>query len=75
MEYLVTLLIPAIAVTVVVILAKRIASHTFKCKHCTKEFHIKWSKVIVTEHFDNEYMLVCPHCKTKDWCAEQTIKK
>ena len=75
MEYLFTLLIPAIAVTVVVILAKRIASHTFKCKHCTKEFHIKWSKVIVTEHFDNEYMLVCPHCKTKDWCAEQTIKK
>ena len=75
MEYLFTLLIPIVAVTIVVILAKHIASHTFKCKHCSKEFHIKWSKVIVTEHFDNEYMLVCPHCKTKDWCAEQTIKK
>ena len=75
MEYLFTLLIPTVAVTIVVILAKRIASHTFKCKHCAKEFHIKWSKVLVTEHSDNEYMLVCPHCKTKDWCPEQTKNK
>ena len=43
MEYLFTLLIPIVAVTIVVILAKHIASHTFKCKHCSKEFHIKWS--------------------------------
>ena len=49
MEYLFTLLIPIVAVTIVVILAKHIASHTFKCKHCSKEFHIKWSKVIVTK--------------------------
>ena len=75
MEYLFTLLIPAVAVTVVVILSKRIASHTFKCKHCSKEFRIKWSKVIVTEHSDNEYMLVCPHCKIKGWCTEQTKNK
>ena len=74
MDYLFALLIPIFAVIIVVILAKRIASHTFKCKHCSKEFNIRWSKVIVTEHSDGEYMLVCPCCKTKDWCTEQPNK-
>ncbi len=74
MEYLFITLILIVAVTIIVILAKRIASHTFKCKHCSKEFNIKWSKAVVTEHSGNEYMLVCPYCKTKDWCTEQLIK-
>ena len=74
MEHLFTVLIPIVALAIVVILAKCIASHTFKCKHCSKEFNIKWLKVVVTEHFDNEYMLVCPYCKTKDWCTEQPNK-
>ena len=74
MEYLFTALIPFAAFAIVVILANMIASHTFKCKHCSNEFGIKWSKVIVTEHSENEYMLTCPHCKIKDWCAEQTKK-
>ena len=74
MEHLFTVLIPIVAVAIVVILAKRIASHTFKCKHCSTEFSIKWHKVIVTEHSDNEYMLVCPCCNTKDWCTEQAKK-
>jgi len=74
MKYLFMVLIPIVAATIIVILARRIASHTFKCKHCSGEFNIKWSKVVVTEHSDNEYMLFCPYCKTKDWCAEQPKK-
>ena len=74
MEYLFAVLIPIVAVAIVVILAKRIASHSFKCKHCSKEFNIKWSKVVITEHSGNEYLLVCPYCKTKDWCTEQPTK-
>ena len=31
-------------------------------------------KVIVAKHSDNEYMLACPCCKTKDWCIEQPTK-
>ena len=69
-----TILIPVLAMASIVVLSKRIASHTFKCKHCSKEFHIKWSKVPVTKHFGNEYMLECPHCKTKDWCTELSQK-
>lgn len=75
MVYFFAALIPTIAVAIVVILAKRIASHTFICKQCSKEFCIKWSKVIVTEHSDNEYLLVCPYCKTKGWCTEQQKKQ
>ena len=74
MESLFAVLIPIAAVTIVVILSKRIALHAFKCKHCSKEFNINWLKVVVTEHSDNEYMLVCPYCKTRDWCTEQPIK-
>ena len=72
MEYLLVVLIPIVAVAIIVIIAKRIAAHTFKCKHCSKEFSIKWLKAVVTEHSGNEYVLECPYCKTKDWCTEQS---
>lgn len=65
MEYLIAAMIPVVAVAIVVIFAKRIASHTFKCRHCSKRFRIKWTKAIVAEHFENDYMLVCPYCKIK----------
>ena len=71
MKYLLTALILIAAAAIIVILARRIASHTFRCRHCSKDFNIKWTRVVVTEHSDNEYMLVCPYCKTKDWCTQQ----
>lgn len=74
MKYFLIALIPIVAAVIIVILARRAASHTFKCKHCSEEFNIKWSKVVVTEHSGNEYMLTCPYCETKDWCTEQLDK-
>ena len=71
MEYLAAILIPVIAVGVVVICAKRIASHSFRCKHCNQSFTIPWTKVLVTEHSENAYRLTCPHCSTKDWCTQE----
>ena len=69
MELIFTILIPVAAVALIVILAMRIASHVFRCKNCSAEFKIKWMQVLITEHSDNEYMLVCPHCKKKAWCT------
>ena len=74
MENLFTVLIPIAAVVIIVAVAMRIATHTFKCKRCGKEFKIGWTRVIVTEHSDNEYMLTCPHCTTKGRCTEQAKK-
>ena len=71
MGYLISAIIFVIAVAVVILVAKNIASHTFKCKHCSGEFTIRWPKVMITEHSDSEYRLECPHCKTKDWCTQQ----
>lgn len=68
MEYFVAGLIPIIAAAIVILLAKRIASHSFECKHCAGQFRIQWPRVIITEHSGNEYKLVCPHCQTKGWC-------
>ena len=71
MEYLYAVLIIMAAAAIVVLLSKRIASHAFKCKHCSGEFYIKWPKVIVTMHVGKEYKMVCPDCKTKGWCTQQ----
>ena len=71
MAYLLTALIPLAAITTVVILAKRIATHSFRCKHCSNEFRIPWAKVLVTQHLEDEYLLECPFCKIKDWCTQQ----
>ena len=70
MEYLFVILIPVLAVVTVAVLAKRIASHTFRCRHCGGEFNISRSRAFITMHSDNEYMLLCPYCKTKDWCTQ-----
>ena len=69
MEQLLTALIPLTAVAVIVILARRIGSHRFQCKHCSQEFSIPWPKVLITAHTGNEYLLVCPVCKVKGWCT------
>lgn len=66
-----TALIPIAAAAIIVLMAKGIAAHTFTCKHCAGEFRIKWPKALVTAHSDRFYLLTCPHCKTKDWCAAQ----
>ena len=69
-KHFLTAIIPLLAILLVIIVCKRTASHFFKCKHCKKEFKISMLKVIVTEHVESEYMLKCPNCKTKDWCAQ-----
>jgi hypothetical protein len=71
MGILATVLIILTAALVVILVAKNIASHEFKCKHCSSEFNIRWYKVLVTVHSAKEYMLECPFCHTKDWCTEQ----
>ncbi len=71
MEFFLLTLIFIVAAIAVVLIAKKTASHKFKCRHCSKEFRIKWSKVMITEHSGSEYKLVCPFCKVKDWCTEQ----
>ena len=75
MEYLFALLIPALAVAVVIILACRIASHDFRCKHCKSTFRIKWTRVLRTVHSGDEYMLICPHCGVRDFCTEEPKDK
>ena len=71
MDYMITILIFAVAYAVVVIIAKNIASHQFKCHHCSKSFRITWIQVLTAMHSGNKYMLICPFCKTSDWCTEQ----
>lgn len=72
MDFILIALIFVAAAAVVVLIAKNIASHKFKCRHCSKDFYVKWPKIIVTEHSDSAYRLVCPFCNVEDWCAEQS---
>lgn len=71
MDFLLIALIPVAAAVVIFLTATKIAAHKFKCRHCSKEFNMKWPKIMITEHSGSEYKFVCPYCKTKDWCTEQ----
>ena len=71
MEHLFTILIPLVAILAIVMLAKKIASHSFQCPHCSHTFSIHWAKVLVTRHSGDAYLLTCPRCNTKDYCVEQ----
>ena len=71
MDIFLSIFFPAVAVVITVIIARRIASHSFKCKHCENEFYIKWPRAIITVHIDNDYKLRCPRCKRRDWCKKQ----
>ena len=75
METLLTVLVPIAAVILIVICAKRIAARPFQCSHCGGVFRIHWTKVLVTTHADNDYLLVCPYCKTKDHCKQESKQK
>ena len=75
MYILLTVLLCIIAMATVILTAKNIASHKFECKHCSMEFRIKWTKVIITEHSNNEYMLTCPFCNVRGWCTEHQSNK
>ena len=57
MEYWIALLIPILAAAVIVLLAMRVASHSFQCKHCAGQFHIRWPRVLITVHSGSEYKL------------------
>ena len=75
MEYIFAALVPVIAAAVIILIAMYVAAHSFRCRHCGRTFRIKWTRVLITEHSDNEYMLTCPHCGERDFCTEQSVKK
>ncbi|MGX8850916.1 hypothetical protein [Amedibacillus sp. YH-ame10] len=54
---------------------KRLCKHTFLCRHCHKEFHPRWTKIIFEIHAFDEFQLECPYCKTKDFCKDLGKKK
>lgn len=59
------------AITVIYFICRKTAGNSFRCNYCSKEFTIEPSEVLITIHYDNEYMLKCPHCNKKGWCSEQ----
>ena len=60
-----------LAATIVVVLAKRTASHSFQCRHCGQKFEISWKRAIITEHSGSDYKLLCPACNVRDWCTQR----
>ena len=71
MEYVFTIMVSVIAIVMIVVVSKKIASHAFVCRNCLKQFYISWKRMLVNKHIDNKYLLICPHCKMKDWCIEK----
>lgn len=71
-----------IIITAVVILAGLLASalylrqltkHKFQCEACSKEFNVKWSRLLYAVHFNDHYEIRCPYCNNKG-CIEKKDK-
>ena len=60
------------AVLAVILWARQLAKHSFRCKACAREFRVSWRRLIFTTHSYDEYSLRCPHCGSKG-CTEQNI--
>lgn len=61
------------AIVAIFIVAKDLSKNLFKCKHCAKEFNVKWTKLVFVMHSDNEYSIECPYCHKKE-CIIQKSK-
>ena len=59
----------AAAAFVIALVGLRLSRCSFTCKACGKTFHIPWRRALWVQHYNNEYILRCPHCGHKGWCV------
>ncbi len=64
-----------LAAGVIALFAYKLSQCVFTCKVCGTEFHIRWRRALWVQHFNNDYILRCPGCGKKGWCAVQTTKE
>ena len=66
MEWIIVLIILILAGLIACVLwAMQLAKHTFRCKHCSKEFTTSWNRLLIAFHSDNDYEIECPFCNQK----------
>lgn len=53
------------AIIAALIILKNLSKKSFKCKHCAKEFNVKWTELVFVTHYDDEYSIKCPYCNKK----------
>lgn len=63
------LLMVAAAAAVIAAVAYRLSRCRFTCKSCGGVFRISWRRALWVQHFNEEYILCCPHCSKKGWCT------
>lgn len=75
MDVIIVLIVVLVSLVIAYVLAiRQISQHTFQCKHCLKDFKVKWSRLLFVTHADNEYNIECPHCGKKG-CMELAFDK
>ena len=52
-------LLSCIVVLVIIIIAKIQSRKYFLCKHCSKEFQVKWTQLLFEIHALDEHKLTC----------------
>ncbi len=65
----------ALAVGVIILFARKLSQCVFTCKGCGTEFNICWCRALWVQHFNNDYILLCPGCGKKGWCTAQAPEK
>lgn len=63
------ILMAAAAAAVIAAVAYRLSRCRFTCKSCGGVFRISWRRALWVQHFNEDYVLRCPHCGKKGWCT------
>ncbi|MGN0634363.1 MAG: hypothetical protein ACI4JW_10920 [Oscillospiraceae bacterium] len=54
---------------IMIFTAKSMAKKTWVCQNCQERFNGKWYNFLISQHFDTDYYLRCPHCGKKGICT------
>ncbi|MBR3419363.1 hypothetical protein [Ruminococcus flavefaciens] len=75
MEWIIVTVIVILAALIACILwAMQLSKRSFQCKSCSKEFKVKWNKLLFAIHSDEYYEIKCPFCGNKG-CIEKDAKE
>lgn len=69
MLWYILMMAAALTVCSIALFARRLSRCTFLCKPCGETFHIPWTRALFVQHFNRDYILRCPRCGQKGWCA------
>ena len=69
------LLVVVLLAALIVWQARTLSRCRFWCPSCGRLFRLPWTKLLFRRHVHEDWLLRCPHCGEKGWCAVRRAYK